>query len=107
MADGEFNRRAEDRNAFERHFQTGVGALIIALVLWVGTTLTTNQKTLATLEVNMNNLKEKVIEIKSQISHQSDTYVLKNEFESVKSQCQSDIKRLETTVSTLEEKHRQ
>lgn len=104
MADVTPARRAEDRNSFERHLQTGVGALIIALVLWVGTTLTTNQKTLTALEVNIATLKERVIEIKSQINHQADTYVLRNEFESVKNQCQSDIKRLESDINSLQKK---
>ena len=52
------DRRITDKSAFERHIQTAVGAMIIALVVWVGSTLTENQTALTELKTNVSYMKE-------------------------------------------------
>lgn len=53
----------EDRrslNSFERHAQTGLTLVLVALLVWVGSTTQTTQIKLAELAVEVNNLKDAV-----------------------------------------------
>ena len=51
----------EDRrslNSFERHAQTGLTLVLVALLVWVGSTTQTTQIKLAELAVEVKNLKD-------------------------------------------------
>ena len=53
----------EDRRsatAFERHAQTGLTVVLVALLVWVGSTTQTTQIKLAELAVEVKNLKDVV-----------------------------------------------
>ena len=54
--------------AFERHIGTVMGALIIALLLWVGSNLTTNIETTARTDVRLGNIEEDIGELKGTLN---------------------------------------
>ena len=51
----------------ERHVQTVLGAIIIALILWVGNTLTTNQTQMAIMQTNLTVLTDEVSKLRLKV----------------------------------------
>lgn len=51
----------------ERHVQTVLGAIIIALILWVGNTLTTNQTQMAIMHTNLTVLTDEVSKLRAKV----------------------------------------
>jgi len=52
----------------ERHAQTVIGAIIIGLIIWVGSTVTENQRQITSMTVKMAFLLEKVKTLEIQLS---------------------------------------
>ncbi len=59
MKDDEAERRAAN-TAFERHTQTALVILVVALLSWVGLTVNANQVQLAKLTVTVENLHDQI-----------------------------------------------
>lgn len=53
---------------FERHIGTVMGSVIIALLLWVGSNLTTNIETTARTDVRLANIEEDVGDLKGTLN---------------------------------------
>jgi hypothetical protein len=61
------NHKKERAAPMERHLQTAFGAVLIGLVFWVGTTLSTAETQMAVLDERVGNLTLEVTALRGQI----------------------------------------
>jgi len=103
-------RRKEDTGmsmgVTERHIQTGAVAIIIGLIIWVGTSVSGNSTTLATLAERSSHQSEQIKEIKADLAVSSDnTYSISDAARDGRYVI-GRLDSLESRVSTIEEYHR-
>lgn len=78
-------------SAFERHAQTFIGAVITALVMWVGYTLHTQTVMIAEMGVEIRELQLRIEELRSDSAGQYTTH-----------QAAADHARLERSIAELD-----
>jgi len=61
------NHKSERATPMERHLQTAIGAVLIGLVFWVGSTLTTTQTQMAVLQAKLVGLTEEVAKLRLKV----------------------------------------
>jgi hypothetical protein len=67
-SDPDHENHAKERAApMERHLQTVIGAVLIGLVFWVGSTLTTTQTQMAVLQSKLTSLAEEVAKMRHKV----------------------------------------
>lgn len=56
----------QNPSVIERHFQTGIQALLVAICLWMGTTINSSSLKIAELSVEVRNLREQLTTVQTQ-----------------------------------------
>ncbi len=84
-----------ERSTFERHAQTVIGVILIGLIGWVGTSVTSSLESIARLEVHVTTLQSGMAELKDNLRTAGMSNVPRTEIESSMSVCRGRISSME------------
>lgn len=93
---------AEPRTALERHLQTGIQLLLVALLAWAGLELVALGKSTVALQERLTYQGELINDLRSEIRSWSDLYYRKADAAREIGELQSNIGALEARVTDLE-----
>lgn len=91
-----------DRNVFERHLQTGVQLILVALVLWAGSQLVAIGQQYAVLEERITAQGALLTELRAELKEWGELYYRRSEARRELDAIEDRIRSLDGRVSALE-----
>jgi len=95
-------RSDDDQSVMERHAQTVIGAIIIGLILWVGNTVTQNQKQIAEMTVKIAFMVDKINTLEARLSMAAEDRYKGKEALLAHGHLQVSLDRLSDRIKVLE-----
>ena len=96
----------EKTTMMERHIQTFIGAIMIGLTVWIGSSVTNSRESIAELRVESNGLREKINEMRLDIKAMVTDRISRSEVQRLASDYEGQLDKLEKRVRDLESKLR-
>ncbi|SFU01426.1 hypothetical protein [Halomonas saccharevitans] len=93
---------SNSRSIFERHLQTGIQLLLVALLGWAGLKLVTLGENTAVLRERLTYQSEQLASLRRELRNWSDLYYRKGDAARELGDIKSDIASLEARVTELE-----
>lgn len=94
---------AANRSMLERHLQTGIQLLLVALLAWAGLKLVTLGENTAVLRERLVYQGEQIASLRRELRDWSDLYYRKADADRDIGEIQSDILALEARIANLED----
>lgn len=91
-----------NRSMFERHLQTAIQVVLVALILWSGSQLVQIGQQSAVLEERLTTQAEQLSELRRELKEWSDLFYRRTDAERELDQIESRIDNLDRRVSSLE-----
>ncbi|WP_442489392.1 hypothetical protein [Halomonas litopenaei] len=102
MAEPSTAAASTSRSIFERHLQTGIQLLLVALLGWAGLKLVTLGENTAVLRERLTYQSEQLTGLRRELHEWSDLYYRKRDAARELGEIESDIASLEARVTDLE-----
>ena len=96
-------RRSDDPSTFERHAQTIIGAILIGLIIWVGSTVTKNNTSITKITVQVGFLVEKVRTLEAQLKEASEDRYKAKEAEIAHARIHDTMSRMMDRLRAVEQ----
>lgn len=96
------SKDTDERSAFERHFQTGVQLLVVALLVWAGRELVALGQSSAVLEERLAAQGAMLSEMREEMANMSDVYYRQSDAQRDLNAIERRIEQLRSRVDSLE-----